>query len=97
MSQLARGRPALTFYPASALRHLFVGHGWTCDRERTLLDPVPWTESHVRARAEATRDTAAELPTGPGGWLRTEADRLETAIEAEECGRMYSLAFRLPP
>ena len=26
------GVPALTFYPAAALRRLFAGHGWTFDR-----------------------------------------------------------------
>jgi len=42
-----------------ASRRLFAGHGWALDRERTLLDPVPWTASHVEADAEG--ESAGEM------------------------------------
>jgi hypothetical protein len=43
----------------SATHDLFAGHGWAFDRERTLLDPVPWTASHVEADAEG--ESAGEM------------------------------------
>ncbi|PSP48349.1 SAM-dependent methyltransferase [Halobacteriales archaeon QH_1_68_42] len=79
-AELAGGDPALTFYPAALLRRVFAGYGWTFERERTLLDPVPWTESHVAAHADVARESAAELPPELGD---------------PSVGRMYSLAFRL--
>ncbi|MFB6151837.1 MAG: class I SAM-dependent methyltransferase [Haloarculaceae archaeon] len=94
--ELARGRPALTFYPSAVLRRLFEGHSWTFDRERTLLDPVPWTESHVAAHADAAREAAADLPADLRESLTAEADRLADRIGAESVGEMYSLAFKLP-
>ncbi|MEF8852562.1 MAG: class I SAM-dependent methyltransferase [Haloarculaceae archaeon] len=93
---LARGEPALTFYPAAMGRHLFAGYGWSFERERTLLSPVPWTESHVAAHADAAREAAATLPPELGDPLRAETDRLADAIGSESAGRMYSLAFRRP-
>ncbi|MFB6154816.1 MAG: methyltransferase domain-containing protein [Haloferacaceae archaeon] len=103
-TELAAGRPALTFYPASLLRRLLAGLGWEFDRERTLLDPVPWTESHLRAHADATRTAAATLSAESdesgaadlGASLSAEADRLAAAIGEESVGTMYSLAFRRP-
>ncbi|POG56544.1 class I SAM-dependent methyltransferase [Haloferax marisrubri] len=94
-SQLARGRPALTFYPADALRALFSGHGWRFDRELTLLDPVPWSESHVEAHASVAKSLAAEVPGEMGGWLADQADRVADAVESESTGEMYSVAMRL--
>ena len=96
-TQLAENRSALTFYPSAVLGRLLVGHGWEFDRERTLLDPVPWTSSHVRAHVDATRSAASTLPDGLGERLTAEAERLATAIGDESAGRMYSLALRLPP
>jgi len=95
-SELARGRPALTFYPSSFLRRFFAGHGWEFERERTLLEPVPWTESHVAAHADLAADAAAERPGEAGDALAATARRLEGEIGSESAGRMYSLAFRLP-
>lgn len=95
-SRLARGRPALTFYPAAALRRLFVGRGWTFDRTLTLLDPVPWTASHLAAHVEATRAAATTLPGGTGARLTERAERLAAAVGSESAGEMYGLAFRLP-
>ncbi|EMA66789.1 methyltransferase type 11 [Halorubrum aidingense JCM 13560] len=95
-SELARGRPALTFYPAAFLRRFFVGHGWEFERERTLLEPVPWTESHVSAHVERAASTAAKCPDEPGDALAATARRLKSEIESESVGRMYGLAFRLP-
>ncbi|WP_226481544.1 class I SAM-dependent methyltransferase [Natrinema amylolyticum] len=94
--ELADGRPALTFYPAAMLRRLFAGYGWEFDRERTLLEPVPWTEGHVAAHAEAARSAAARLPDDLAARLTAESDRLAAAIGAESTGRMYSVAMRLP-
>lgn len=95
-TELARGRPALTFYPAATLRRLVTGHGWAFDRERTLLDPVPWTANHVDAHANAARASARTLSDELGGPLLSEIDRLVDAIGEESTGTMYSLAFRLP-
>ena len=95
-SELARGRPALTFYPAAFLRRFFAGHGWEFERERTLLEPVPWTESHVSAHADLAAEAAADCPEGPADSLAATARRLASEIESESVGRMYSLAFRLP-
>jgi len=96
-AHLAGGDPALTFYPASVLRRLFAGYGWQFDRERTLLDPVPWTGSHVEAHAEVAREAAADLSDDLRESLVAEVDRVVAGLdEGESVGRMYSLAFRLP-
>jgi len=95
-SELARGRPALTFYPAAFLRRFFAGCGWEFERERTLLEPVPWTESHVSAHADEAASVAAEHPGEPGDALAATARRLASEMGPESVGRMYSLAFRLP-
>jgi SAM-dependent methyltransferase len=95
-SRLAGDGPALTFYPSAVLRRLFVGYGWTVDRELTLLEPVPWTESHLRAHADAARAAAATLPDELGGRLAAEGSRIAEEIGSESVGRMYNLAFRLP-
>ena len=95
-SALARGRPALTFYPAAFLRRFFAGHGWAFERERTLLEPVPWTESHVSAHADEAVSLAEEYPGEAGDALAATARRLASEIGSESVGRMYGLAFRLP-
>lgn len=95
-SELARGRPALTFYPAAFLRRFFAGHGWEFERERTLLEPVPWTESHVSAHADRAASMAAECPGETSDALSATARRLAAEIGSESVGRMYGLAFRLP-
>jgi len=94
--ELADGRPALTFYPATVLRGVFESHGWVFERRTTLLDPVPWTDSHVEAHAEAVHDRADRVDGALGDALAAEADRLAAAIDPESVGEMYSLAFRLP-
>lgn len=93
---LARGRPALTFYPAAFLRRFFAGDGWEFRRERTLLEPVPWTERHVAAHADRAASMAAECPGEAGDALAATARRLAAEIGSESVGRMYGLAFRLP-
>lgn len=93
-AHLATGRAALTFYPAALLTRLFDGHGWTLDRERTLLEPVPWTENHLRAHADAALDFASPLPAAVGEPLASTAERLARDLGPESAGRMYSLAFR---
>ncbi|WP_089823908.1 class I SAM-dependent methyltransferase [Halogranum amylolyticum] len=95
-SELATGRPALTFYPSAVLRRLFVGSGWAFDRELTLLDPVPWTASHVRAHAEATLATTTLLSDELAASLTEKIDRVAEAVGSESVGEMYSLAFRFP-
>jgi len=95
-SQLAIGRPALTFYPVAVLRRLFEGYGWEFDRRRTLLDPVPWTEQHVEAHAGEIRSAAAELSEQQRSRFVDEADRLAREIGEERAGEMYSLALELP-
>lgn len=94
-AELAGSDPALTFYPAALLRRVFAGYGWTFERERTLLDPVPWTESHVAAHAGVARESATELAPELGDPLAAAADRVADAVGSESVGRMYSLAFRL--
>jgi SAM-dependent methyltransferase len=94
-AELATGRPALTFYPADFLRRVFSGWGWHAERERTLLDPVPWTESHLDAHAEVAAEHAAACPEGVGDVLARRASRLADEIGAESAGRMYSVALRL--
>jgi SAM-dependent methyltransferase len=93
--ELAGEGPTLTFYPAEALRRLFEGYGWHFERERTLLDPVPWTGNHVAAHADVARETAERLPDGLQESLTARIDRIAAEIESESAGRMYSLAFRL--
>lgn len=93
LMELARGQPALTFYPASHLQSLFEGHGWTFDRQKTLLDPVPWTASHVQAHLDVVRETAADLPATTADPLVERAERLAAEIESTDAGEMYSLAF----
>lgn len=93
LAELARGVPALTFYPAAHLRSLFVDHGWTFDRQRSLLDPVPWTDSHVHAHLDVARELAAEGLEDVTDPLVGRAERLADAIGSAEAGEMYSLAF----
>lgn len=95
-TELAAGRPALTFYPAAVLRRLFVGYGWQFDRKRTLLDPVPWTASHLEAHADVTRTAASEVSSELGEPLSAAVEDLATAIGEEAVGEMYSLALQLP-
>ncbi|MFB6074261.1 MAG: class I SAM-dependent methyltransferase [Haloarculaceae archaeon] len=66
-ARLATGRAALTFYPAGFLRRFFAGDGWRFERERTLLDPVPWTEQHLAAHAARTRSFAVDRPAAAAG------------------------------
>ncbi|MFW6437328.1 MAG: class I SAM-dependent methyltransferase [Halococcoides sp.] len=93
-AELAVGRSALTFYPARVLRGSFESHGWTHERTKTVLDPVPWTESHVGAHAERAREFAEEAGT-VGNLLAARAEGLATTIGSESTGEMYSLAMKL--
>ena len=94
-TELATSRPALTFYPEAVLRRLFMGYGWAFDRTLTLLDPVPWTASHIEAHTTATLSMCSRLPSELGEPLATEAERVATAIGEESVGTMYSIALRL--
>lgn len=96
VTELARGRPALTFYPAVHLRAVFADHGWRLRRRETLLDPVPWTEAHVEAHLGVVREAAAETDDDAALALLGQAERLAADIGSEDAGEMYSLAFRLP-
>jgi len=95
-AELSGGESALTFYPAAMVRRCFTGEGWTFDGERTLLDPVPWTEDHVSAHADVAREAARTLPPKLADPLTAEIEATARAIGSESAGRMYSLAFRLP-
>jgi SAM-dependent methyltransferase len=92
-AELATGRPALTFYPAAHLRALFEAHGWTFERRRSLLDPVPWTESHVEAHLDVVYGHADALPDAVARALVDRAERLAADIGTARAGEMYSLAF----
>lgn len=95
-TELATGRPAVTFYPSMVLQRLFVGYGWTADRERTLLDPVPWTTNHLEAHTDVTRTMASKVADELGVPLTATADRLLKTIGSESVGEMYSIALQLP-
>ena len=94
-AQVVDGRPALIFYPPAVLAAVFADHGWTVERKKTLLDPVPWTEAHLDAHAEVVREYAEMLPDSLGEPLAAMAEDLVSAIGSERTGTMYSLAFRL--
>mgnify|MGYP000050089989 CR=1 FL=1 len=94
-AQVVDGRPALTFYPPAVLAAVFADHGWTVERKKTLLEPVPWTEAHLDAHAEVVREYAEMLPDSLGEPLAAMAGDLVSAIGSERTGTMYSLAFRL--
>jgi len=94
-AELAVGRSALSFYPARVLRGVFESYEWVHDRTKSVLDPVPWTESHVAAHAEAARDFADGGGT-IGNLLAERADEVATKIGSESTGEMYSLAMVLP-
>lgn len=95
-AELADADPALTFYPAAGLRRLFRGHGWTHDRTRPILEPVPWTADHLEAHVDVVRDRAANLPDDLAAPLVERAERLAADIGDAEVGEMYSLAMRYP-
>jgi len=95
-AELAGRRPALTFYPVDGLRHLFGGLGWEFDRTRTLLDPVPWTESHFAAHVDVVRSHAEAVPGDLGEQLVAAAEDVAAETGSEEVGEMYSLAMCLP-
>ena len=94
-AELAVGRSALSFYPARVLRGVFESYGWVHDRTKPVLEPVPWTESHVAAHADATRDFAADAGR-VGNLLAERAEDVATKIGSESTGEMYSLAMALP-
>ena len=94
-AELAGGRPALTFYPADGLRRLFAGNGWEHDRTRSILEPVPWSESHLTAHTAEVRGHADSLPDALGKPLVNEAERLAKATGSSDEGRMYSVAMTL--
>mgnify|MGYP000247659350 CR=1 FL=1 len=94
--ELVDTRPTLTFYPEDVLRGVFETRGWEFDRRKTLLDPVPWTESHVAAHADTVRDAATRIDGDLRDALVSRADSLATEIGSESAGEMYSLAFQLP-
>ncbi|WP_284011173.1 class I SAM-dependent methyltransferase [Haloarcula pelagica] len=89
------GRPALSFYPSQALRRWFEGTGWAFERERTLLDPVPWTRSHLDAHAGVIEAFAAAEESAHLRAIHERATRTVEEIGSESVGRMYSLSFVL--
>lgn len=92
-AELAVGRSALSFYPARVLRGVFESYGWVHDRTKSVLDPVPWTESHVAAHADAAQNFADDAGAA-GNLLAEKADEVATKIGSESTGEMYSLAMR---
>ncbi|WP_290814502.1 class I SAM-dependent methyltransferase [Halovivax sp.] len=95
-AELADAAPALTFYPSTHLRRLFEAEGWRFERERNLLDPVPWTAALLDAHADLARENAARLDDPIAAALRGEATRRRERLgDGVETGRMYGLAFRL--
>ncbi|MFB6128996.1 MAG: class I SAM-dependent methyltransferase [Halorhabdus sp.] len=94
-AELAVGRSALTFYPARILRGVFESYGWVHDRTKPVLDPVPWTESHVAAHADVAKEFAEDAGEA-GNLLAERADDVATTIGSESTGEMYSLAMELP-
>ncbi|CCQ33354.1 protein arginine N-methyltransferase 5 [Halorhabdus tiamatea SARL4B] len=94
-AELAVGRSALTFYPARVLRGVFESYGWVHDRTKSVLDPVPWTESHVAAHADVAKEFADDAGRA-GNLLAERADEVATNIGSESTGEMYSLAMELP-
>jgi len=93
-AELADGRPAVVFHPAAGLRRLFAGHGWELVRERTLLEPVPWTDDLLGVHAGAACDAARRA--GAPELARRADEALAAVGDGVETGRMYSLRFRLP-
>ena len=89
----ATGQPALSFYPSQALRRWVQGAGWAFERERTLLDPVPWTRSHLAAHAGVIEAFAAAAESAQLRAIHERATRLVEDLDAESTGRMYSLSF----
>lgn len=92
---LAESSRPYTFYPPAHLRSLFEARGWELARERTLLDPVPWSDELLDAHADLVEAGVADLPADLAEALR---DRLtavgERAAGGVDAGELYSLAFR---
>lgn len=94
-AELVDGSPALSFYPVAHLRRLFAAEGWRLERERTLLEPVPWSADLLDAHADLARETASRLDDSLASSLRTAISQRRAALgDGVETGRMYSLAFR---
>lgn len=97
VAELAESAPTYTFYPASHLRRLFEGTGWTHVETRTLLEPVPWTPALLDAHAEIASERTAEVPDPLASALRDHIERLRAAVgERSDTGRMYSVRLDLP-
>lgn len=95
-AELTDGAPALAFYPADGLRHLFAGHGWRHDRTHTLLDPVPWYADLVDAHLSVVRETVEKLDDGLADGLLAAARQRADAARDTAVGEMYSIALSLP-
>lgn len=94
--ELANGRPALVFYPAAVLQGLFAENGWCFARKRILLDPVPWTDSHIDAHANAARRLARQAPDRITGALLKRIKSTSNRLGPESVGKMYSIAMDRP-
>lgn len=93
-AEIATGRPALVFYPSAMLEALFAGYGWTPDRRRSLLDPVPWTEELLDAHLAEIGSFSDSLGADLAAPFVAEGERLVEEIGSADVGEMYSLAFR---
>jgi len=94
-SELARGRPALTFYPAAFLRRFFfAGHGWEFERE-DAAGAGPVDREPLRTCRPSGLLHGRGMPWKSDA-LSATARRLAAEIGSESVGRMYGLAFRLP-
>ncbi|MGB9987187.1 class I SAM-dependent methyltransferase [Salarchaeum japonicum] len=93
LAELADGRPAYVFHPDTELRALFEARGWTHERTRDILEPVPWPRDLFDAHLDAARDTAASVPDHLADPLLDRAREL-TERAPNSTGRMYSVAMR---
>ena len=93
IAELVDGRPAYVFHPEAGLRRLFAGHGWTHERTKSLLEPVPWPEELFEAHLDAARRSAEPLDDALAEPLLAEAESL-TEQAPSPTSRMYSLGLR---
>ena len=93
IAELVDGRPAYVFHPEAGLRQLFAGHGWTHERTKSLLEPVPWPEELFEAHLDAARRSAEPLDDALAEPLLAEAESL-TEQAPSPTSRMYSLGLR---
>ena len=95
-TELTHSRPVLTEYSSELIRRLCGGYGWTHDRTKNILAPVPWHADLVDAHVDIVAETAEELPESLREGLVNAAERAAAEARGESVGEMYSVALRLP-